>query len=156
MVTRHPLYFYKEWIEQPGIVLARDMLRNRGRRVKMIGWYVTSKRIKTRQGEIMKFLSLEDLTGTFEAVIFPGIYYRVAELTLSMGPYLVSGRINPKDHTNLVVDNLEVLSSIDLRSELQKDSVEQNYYGDEDKITEEDFTLAKALDQKKLKVAYAG
>ena len=29
-------------------------------------------------------------------------------------------------------------------------------YGDEEKITEEDFALAKALDHKKLKVAYAG
>jgi len=53
----------------------------------------------------MKFLSLEDLTGTFEAVIFPKVYYRVAELTLSMGPYLVNGRIDVNDHTNLVVEN---------------------------------------------------
>ena len=156
MVTRHPLHFFKEWIEQPGIVSAKDMFRNRGKRVKMIGWYMTSKRIKTKGGEIMKFLSLEDLTGTFEAVIFPRVYYRVAEITLSMGPYFVSGRIDVNDHTNLIVENLKVLSSIDLQAGLQKDSVEQNYYGDEDKITEEDFALAKALDRKKLKVAYAG
>ncbi|MBT8378690.1 MAG: hypothetical protein KJN64_05640 [Ignavibacteria bacterium] len=156
MVTRHPLYFFKEWIEQPGIVLAKDMYRNRGRRVKMIGWYMTSKRIKTKQGEIMKFLSLEDLTGTFEAVIFPRVYYRVAELTLSMGPYFVTGKIDANDHTNLIVENLKVLSSIEAQANWQKDSVEHNYYGDEEKITEEDFALAKALDQKKLKVAYAG
>ena len=92
MVTRHPLHFFKEWIEQKGIIPAKDMQRNKGRRVKMIGWYMTSKRIKTKSGEIMKFLSLEDLTGTFEAVIFPKVYYRVAELTLSMGPYLVTGK----------------------------------------------------------------
>jgi DNA polymerase III alpha subunit len=156
MVTRHPLHFFKEWIEQPGIVSAKDMFCNRGRRVKMIGWYMTSKRIKTKGGEIMKFLSLEDLTGTFEAVIFPKVYYRVAELTLAMGPYFVTGRVDANDHTNLIVENLKVLSSIDLQAGLQKDSVEQNYYGDEDKITEEDFALAKALDHKKLKVAYAG
>ena len=96
------------------------------------------------------------MAGTFEAVIFPRVYYRVAEITLSMGPYFVSGRIDANDHTNLIVENLEVLSSIDIQAGLQKDSVEQNYYGDEDKITEEDFALAKALDHKKLKVAYAG
>jgi DNA polymerase III alpha subunit len=156
MVTRHPLYFFKEWIEQKGIISAKDMLRNKGKRVKMIGWYMTSKRIKTKSGEIMKFLSLEDLTGTFEAVIFPKVYSRVAELTLSMGPYLVIGRVDVNDHTNLVVDDLKVLSSEALQSSLMKDSVEHNYYGDEEKITEEDFALAKALDHKKLKVAYAG
>jgi DNA polymerase III alpha subunit len=156
MVTRHPLHFFREWIDQKGIIPAKDMLRNKGRRVKMIGWYMTSKRIKTRKGEIMKFLSLEDLTGTFESVIFPKVYYRVAELTLSMGPYLVTGKVDVNDHTNLVVDDLKVLSSTALQSSLMKDSVEHNYYGDEEKITEEDFALAKALDHKKLKVAYAG
>jgi DNA polymerase III alpha subunit len=156
MVTRHPLYFFNEWIEQPGIVLARDMFRHRGRRVKMIGWYMTSKRIKTRKGDIMKFLSLEDLTGTFEAVIFPNVYYRVAELTLSMGPYLVTGRIDTNDPTNIVTENLEVLSSMAVQASLQKDSVEHNYYGDNEKITEEDFELAEALGREKLRVAYAG
>ncbi len=156
MVTRHPLYFFKEWIDKPGIVLAKDMLRNKGRRVKMIGWYMTSKRIKTKRGEIMKFLSLEDLTGTFEAVIFPRVYNRVAELTLSMGPYLVIGKIDANDSTNLITENLQVLSSTAVLAGLQKDSVEHNYYGDEEKITEEDFALARSLDQKKLKIAYAG
>ena len=156
MVTRHPLHFFREWTDAKGIVFAKDMKRNKGRKVQMIGWYMTSKRIKTRKGEIMKFLSLEDLTGTFEAVIFPKVYYRVAELTLSMGPYLVTGKVDINDHSNLVAEDLEVLSSTDLQSSLQKDSFEHNYYGDEEKITEEDFALAKALDQNKLKVAYAG
>ena len=104
----------------------------------------------------MKFLSLEDLTGTFEAVIFPKVYYRVAELTLSMGPYIVTGRIDVNDPTNIVAEDLKVLSSTSVLAGLQKDSVEHNYYGDKEKITEEDFQLAKALDKKKLKVAYAG
>ncbi|MGB5848864.1 MAG: hypothetical protein WBH40_10275 [Ignavibacteriaceae bacterium] len=156
MVTRHPLYFFKEWIERRGIVLAKDMYRNRGRRVKMIGWYMTSKRIKTKKGDIMKFLSLEDLTGTFEAVIFPNVYYRVAELTLSMGPYLVTGRIDENDSTNIVTEDLKVLSSQTVLASLEKDSVEHNYYGDEEKVTEEDFELAKALNKEKLRTAYVG
>ena len=156
MVTRHPLYFYREWIEQPGIVLAKDMYRNRGRKVKMIGWYMTSKRIKTKKGDIMKFLSLEDLTGTFEAVIFPNVYYHVAELTLSMGPYLVTGRIDENDSTNIVTEDLKVLSSQTVLASLEKDSVEHNYYGDKEKVTEEDFELAKALNKEKLRTAYAG
>jgi len=156
MVTRHPLHFFKERVEQPGIVSAKDMFCNRGKRVKMIGWYMTSKRIKTRKGDIMKFLSLEDLTGTFEAVIFPDVYYRVAELTLSMGPYLITGKIDVNDSTNIITNDLVVLSSQAVPASQQKDSVENKYYGDEEKVTEEDFELAKMLDQKKLKVAYAG
>src|SRR3970282_3044201 len=111
MVTRHPLHFFREWTDAKGIVFAKDMKRNKGRKVQMIGWYMTSKRIKTRKGEIMKFLSLEDLTGTFEAVIFPKVYYRVAELTLSMGPYLVTGKVDVNDHPNLVGEDMKVLTS---------------------------------------------
>jgi len=40
----------------------------------------------------MKFLSLEDLTGTFEAVLFPDAYARCAEATLGTGPLIAEGR----------------------------------------------------------------
>ncbi len=104
----------------------------------------------------MKFLSLEDLTGTFEAVIFPRVYYQVAELTMSMGPYLVEGVIDINDPTNLVVQNLQVLTSLKVKSEAMKDSAEHNYFGDKEKISEEEFEIVKALGKDKLLRAYAG
>jgi DNA polymerase III alpha subunit len=57
----------------------------------------------------MKFLSLEDLTGTFEAILFPRCCRRYAEQTLTAGPYLLSGRIE-EDHgvCSLNVEKLEV------------------------------------------------
>ena len=104
----------------------------------------------------MKFLSLEDLTGTFEAVIFPKVYSSCAELTMSMGPYLIEGRVDAADPTNIIVENLEVLSSVAIMESIQKDSVDHNYYGDEEKITEEDFRLVNSLGKEKLRRAYAG
>ncbi len=156
MITRHPLYFYKEWANDPSITKAKDKEKYRGRKVKMIGWYMTSKRIRTKKGDIMKFLSLEDMTGTFEAVIFPNVYYRCAELTMSMGPYLIEGVIDSEDANNIIVEKLEVLSSIAIRESIQKDSVDHNYYGDEEKVTEEDFRLVSSLGKEKLRQAYAG
>jgi len=156
MVTRHPLYFYKDAADNPAVVHAKDMNRFSGRKAKMVGWYMTSKRIRTKSGEIMKFLSLEDLTGTFEAVIFPRAYSKFAEQTLSMGPYLVEGIIDTADSHNLVVVNLQVLSAASIKSGLQKDSVENKYYGDVEKITEEEFMIVNSLGQEKLRQAYAG
>ncbi len=154
MVTRHPLYFFKEWIDKPGIVLAKDMLRNKGRRVKMIGWYMTSKRIKTKQGEIMKFLSLEDLSGTFEAVIFPRAYSKYAELTMSMGPYLVEGKADLENGNNIVVEKLEILSNKKALEFSQKDSAQNNYYGDVEKVSAEELEIVSTLDKEKLRKAY--
>ena len=104
----------------------------------------------------MKFLSLEDLAGTFEAVIFPKVYYRVAELTMSMGPYLVEGRIDKDDPTNIIVENLQVLTSLRVKSDEMKDSVDHNYYGDKEKISEEEFNIINSLGKEKLRRAYAG
>jgi DNA polymerase III alpha subunit len=156
MVTRHPLHFYQKWTGAPSIITAASMDAQKGRRVKMIGWYMTSKRIRTRKGDIMKFLSLEDLTGTFEAVIFPKVYDAVAEKTMSMGPYIVEGRVDPADSRNLVVDKLDVITYSILKSSLQKDSVDHNYYGDVEKITEEEFDIVNKLGKEKLRLAYAG
>jgi DNA polymerase III alpha subunit len=130
------------------------MLKYNGRKIKMIGWYMTSKRIKTKKGDIMKFLSLEDLTGTFEAVIFPKAYSQYAELTLSMGPYLVEGKVDAENGNNLIVEKLEVLSSTTVKSITQKDSSENKYYGDVEKIHEDEFYVVSSLDQEELKKAY--
>ena len=117
---------------------------------------MSSKRIRTKKNDIMKFLSLEDLTGTFEAVIFPKVYNQYAELTLSMGPYLVEGFVDSNDENNLIVKKLEVLSSKAIKAENQKDSVDHNYYGDKEKVTEEDFLIVNSLNGQELKKAYAG
>jgi len=156
MVTRHPLHFYKKFVDDPSITKAVQMPQRKGKYVKMIGWYMTSKRIKTRKGDIMKFLSLEDLTGTFEAVIFPEIYKQCAELTSSMGPYVVEGIIDQNDHTNLIVKKLSILSSQMVKSVVQNDSVENTYFGDIEKISEDEFRIAEVIDQEKLRIAYLG
>lgn len=154
MLTRHPLEFFDSYISDPAVIKAGHMHKYRGKKVKMIGWYMASKRIKTKKGEIMKFLSLEDLTGTFEAVLFPAAYSRYAESTLSMGPYLLEGRIDGKDTTNLIVEKLEVVISPRVRSVTQKDSAENKYFGDVEKISEEEFSLVGSLDREELQRAY--
>jgi DNA polymerase III alpha subunit len=154
MVTRHPIEFIKEIFESPGVVKAEDLIRYRNRRIKMVGWFMTSKRIKTRKGDIMKFLSLEDFSGTFEAVLFPKTYNKYAELTMSLGPYLVEGKADLENGNNIIVEKLEVLSYKHALEFAQKDSSQNKYYGDVEKVTEEEFTIAKSLDTEKLRKAY--
>ncbi|MBK7630543.1 MAG: hypothetical protein IPJ23_07565 [Ignavibacteriales bacterium] len=155
MVTRHPLFFYSRFREHKSIVKAKDLNKHRGKNVRLIGWYMTSKRIKTRKGDIMKFLSLEDRTGTFEAVIFPREYEKFAEQTMSMGPYIIDGKVDENDPTNIVVSKLSILSVESVKVADQKDSVDNKYFGDVEKISEEDFRLLEGIDKEKLRLAYA-
>lgn len=154
MVTRHPLEFYGKITARKDIVKAADLKKYDGRRIKMLGWYMTSKRIKTKKGEIMKFLSLEDLTGTFEAVIFPKVYRKCAELTISMGPYLIEGIADIKNGNNITVEKLAVLTSQKALSVTEKDSAENKYYGEVEKFDEEEIGLVETLDREKLRRAY--
>ena len=154
MVSRHPLEFFGEAVNSNEIVRAADMPKHNRRKIKMVGWYMASKRIKTKKGDIMKFLSLEDLTSTFEAVIFPQAYQKYAELTMSMGPYLLEGTVDMENGHNIVVDTLQVLSAKEVMSVTQKDSAENKYYGDVEKINEEEFEIVNHLDAKKWKEAY--
>jgi len=42
----------------------------------------------------MKFLSFEDLSGTFEVVLFPDAYRRLGGVIDGRGPYFITGRVN--------------------------------------------------------------
>ena len=156
MVTRHPLEFFNGVLKRKDIIKSIEMNNYNSRTIKMIGWFMASKRIKTKKGEIMKFLSLEDLTGTFEAVIFPKVYKVFAEKTLSMGPYLLEGKVDMGNGHNLIVSRLAVLSAKNLTAVTQWDSVENKYYGDVEKVDEEEIYIVNSLGKENLRYAYAG
>lgn len=156
MVTRHPLEFFGNILRRKDIVQSNKMKEYNGRTIKMVGWFMASKRIRTKKGEIMKFLSLEDLTGTFEAVLFPKTYKIFADKTLTMGPYLLEGRVDMENGYNLIVSKLAILSTKDLKAVTQRDSVENKYYGEVENVYEEEFEIVNSLGKENLRYAYAG
>jgi DNA polymerase III alpha subunit len=63
-----------------------------------------------RDRRAMKFMSMEDLSGTFEAVLFPRAYEQFAPITGYAGPYLVSGVVEEQFDTYTVdVRSLKLL-----------------------------------------------
>ncbi|MCP5064073.1 MAG: hypothetical protein GY936_16660 [Ignavibacteriae bacterium] len=155
-VTHHPIEFVTEIYNLPEIVKAKDLAKSNKKRIKMLGWFMTSKRIRTKKGDAMKFLSLEDLSGTFEAILFPKVYKKYAELTMSLGPYLIEGKTDLENGNNIIVEKLQVLSNNKALSLVQKYSSENKYYGDVEKVTEEELEIVNLLGKEKLRGAYIG
>ncbi|MBM4176936.1 MAG: hypothetical protein FJ213_12310 [Ignavibacteria bacterium] len=92
----------------------------------------------------MKFLSLEDLTGTFEAVIFPKEYEKYAPLTISMGPYFVEGYVDKENGDTITVKKLAVLSaSKALRAEQLDDA--ENIFKSTEKIDSDEFRIINEI-----------
>ena len=153
-VTHHPIEFIREIYDSAEIVKAKDLAKNGNKKIKMLGWLMTTKRILTKKGDAMKFLSLEDLSGTFEAVLFPKTYHMYAEDTVSLGPYLIEGKADLENGNNIIVEKLQVLSDEHALESAHKDSTKNRYYGKIDKVTEEELDIATSLNKEKLRKAY--
>jgi DNA polymerase III alpha subunit len=113
-VRCHPLERFRAVLPDRaagGIIAAGTLAEQAGRRARLVGWLVTSRRLRTSKGTYMKFLSLEDETAPYEAILFDRAYQRYGHLTLTRGPYLVEGRVEDDEgHCSLHVERLEVLT----------------------------------------------
>ena len=85
----HPLELVMDKIT--GAISTIDAVQKIGRRVTVAGVRQTSRRSRTAKGEMMLFLTLEDLQGTLDVILFPDVY-RIAKSFLdSSPPLLISG-----------------------------------------------------------------
>lgn len=87
-----------------------------GREVSVLGTIIAVRRLSMRQGRgAMKFLSLEDGWGVFEAVLFAEAYQRLGHLTEPGTVCLCRGTVQrERDNTTLLVSHMEK-ASLDFR-----------------------------------------
>ena len=82
----HPLELVKEKIS--GAISTLDAIERIGRRVTVAGVRQTSRRSRTAKGEPMMFLTVEDLNGTLDVILFPDVYRVVKSFVNSNIPLL--------------------------------------------------------------------
>ena len=61
--------------------------------VTLTGWVVTTKQTLTQSNRPMKFMTLEDSTALFDAILFPIVYKKFGTLLYDRGPYIIKGRV---------------------------------------------------------------
>lgn len=87
----HPLELMMDKIAAAGAITIVEAAGQLGRRVTIAGVRQTSHRSKTTKGEAMMFLTLEDLSGMLDVVVFPDAYRQGKNIINSHHPFLVSG-----------------------------------------------------------------
>jgi DNA polymerase III alpha subunit len=87
----HPLELVAEKIAKSGAITTLEAAERIGRRLTVAGVRQTSHHSRTAKGESMLFLTLEDLTGTLDAILFPDVYRTAKSLVGSSVPLLVTG-----------------------------------------------------------------
>ncbi|MFO7987204.1 MAG: hypothetical protein R6U38_15205, partial [Desulfatiglandaceae bacterium] len=86
---------------------------------------LTQKRVRTKTGRPMMFMTFEDQSSTFETVLFPKTYHRFCHLFISSRPYILNGRVDMTfNAVTLTVDHVTLLNRINsLGSGLSGDAV---------------------------------
>jgi error-prone DNA polymerase len=93
LLSVHPLDMYRNELKGMKYVRAEDLAGYIGKQVTMVGWLVTGKTVRTKEGDQMKFISFEDTTGIYETVFFPRVYNRYCHMLNASRPYVMKGRV---------------------------------------------------------------
>ncbi|MGB8215567.1 MAG: DNA polymerase III subunit alpha [Anaerolineales bacterium] len=89
----HPLELAAESIRAAGAISAMEAAERVGQRVTVAGLRQSGHRSRTAKGEAMMFLTLEDLSGMLDVVLFPDVYRKSKEAIHGSAPLLVTGMV---------------------------------------------------------------
>ncbi|HWQ46939.1 MAG TPA: DNA polymerase III subunit alpha [Longilinea sp.] len=87
----HPLELVAEKVNAVGAITTVDAAGRVGERVTVAGIRQSGHRSRTAKGESMMFLTLEDLSGMLDVVLFPDAYRQARGFVHGSEPILVTG-----------------------------------------------------------------
>ncbi|MDM8554871.1 OB-fold nucleic acid binding domain-containing protein [Desulfococcaceae bacterium HSG7] len=141
-ITGHPLDGYEALLEKytnADTVSLKE--KADGEAVRIGGIIRTIKTIKTKKGEQMAFVTIEDMLGALELVVFPSVYAKVAQLLTDDNPVLVEGAVQKDENSATIL--CDTMIPIDKAEETWTASICFNL--DLNRLTKEDFPKLKAL-----------
>jgi DNA polymerase-3 subunit alpha len=109
----HPLELLTDRIAKSGAITTAEAVEWIGQRVTVAGVRQTSRRSRTARGETMLFLTLEDLSGMLDVIVFPDVYRRTKAIVSSNSPMLITGTVetdSDRDEPFLKAEKVELLA----------------------------------------------
>ncbi len=92
-LTDHPMHVLRDEATRVGCIPTSELAGLRGELVRIAGVVAAARRLVTRGGRIMQFVTLEDEYGLIETILFPDVYASLQDPVTNPGPFLVSGRV---------------------------------------------------------------
>ena len=91
-VREHIMTLYRPAFDGQVDTDSRQLPHRLGRHVRLAGVVEAQRTARTRPGETMMFLTMEDEYGLFEVTLFPNAYAAVGALD-RYGPYVIAGKV---------------------------------------------------------------
>lgn len=102
--SSHPLDNLQDFFESNKVISVRDALTRKNREIVILGVMVNKiRRITTKKGEMMAFLSVEDKSGTADIIVFPRSYQEIKDVLQEGKPILIAGSINVKNDEKSII-----------------------------------------------------
>ncbi|MBI2083652.1 MAG: DNA polymerase III subunit alpha [Deltaproteobacteria bacterium] len=103
-ITGHPLNEHEEVLKKRVSADSRSLPELPDGKEVLLGGIVSGlKEIRTRSGELMAFVTLEDLRGTVEIVVFSDLYKRSASYLKDQEPILIRGNTDVGEETVKII-----------------------------------------------------
>jgi DNA polymerase-3 subunit alpha len=114
-LSGHPLNRHREVLDKYASVNAVTIKdSDDGATVRMGGLVRSTKTITTKRGDLMSFVSLEDMHGSIEVTVFSRLHARVSELLVEDAPVLVQGQVQKDEQSiKLVADTIIAVDRAD-------------------------------------------
>ena len=115
-ISRHPLLRYQEEIKkQTDLDTSHLSKLQNGAEVKICGLVSGLKEIVTKKGDRMAFLTLEDMNGFVEVILFPEVFKAALTCLRGGDPLLVRGTLDLSEE-HVKIKGMEVHSLLELPS----------------------------------------
>jgi DNA polymerase-3 subunit alpha len=107
-ITGHPLDKFKDVMEQFSDVNSETLVnKSHGTAVRICGAISSTKPIRTKKGDQMAFLGLEDKVGSFETVVFSDMYTKYSHLFEQDRPLIVQGEVQKNEKAvKIIADSI--------------------------------------------------
>lgn len=113
-ITGHPLTRHTEIIKRFATCDTAGLIeRNDKEKVRICGLVAATRQMTTKKGDRMAIVTLEDLAGVVEVVIFPELYSVCAELLSGDEPLLVTGGLEVGEEScKIIATEVMLLSNV--------------------------------------------
>jgi DNA polymerase-3 subunit alpha len=102
-ITGHPLASVAKDLERLTTPTSELAGAGDGREIMVGGLVATLKHHRNKKGDAMAFITLEDLYGFVEVVVFPKVYQACSQLLLEEEPLVVRGRADVSESSVKVI-----------------------------------------------------
>ena len=120
-ISDHPIRAFAPYLNNLGITTCQELNHHIDEMVRLAGVVTKIHRIITKKSESMLFVTLEDNTGSVEAIIFPKLLQTTQHIWIEGTIVIIEGRVSDKDgETKILAEKINPINLQKVKTAAEK------------------------------------